>query len=450
MMTMRFEDVVRWTGATAEGVDLARSVSSITIDSRTVQPQSLFVALAGTQQHGHDFVAEVWHRGGIALVETSFAQTGGPLLRTRSPLDALDQLMRKAIETRGIKIVGVTGSVGKTSVKELTHQILATQYVTGYSHGNYNTAIGLPLSFFEESNEMAWFVAEMAMRQPGEIYRLTQMAPPQVAAITNIGPSHLEQLGSMERIQAAKGEILDGMPPGGVAILNADDPRVRELGQRCRHAVRWYGTGPEVDLRIGDAKVDTRGTHIEFFDGTQTRILDLPWLGKHQAYNAAAALLIGETVGISFDRGISALSQIDPVRSRIVTHRVGDVTLIEDIYNASPSSMRASLEVLSTFPGRKIAVLGDMLELGSAETSGHQEIGVVAGQRADRVLGVGARSRALVDAAGSHAEHRDSLEEAFLWLTETLQPGDVVLLKASRGMHFEYLVDQIKAWRRPR
>lgn len=450
MMTMRFQDVVRWTGATSQGVDLTSPVTSITIDSRSVKPNSLFVALAGTRQHGHDFVAEVWRRGGIALVENSYTGKGGPLLRSQSPLDALDQMMRNAIDTRGIKVVGVTGSVGKTSVKELTRQILASQFVTGYSHGNYNTAIGLPLSFFEEPEEMTWFVAEMAMRQPGEIYRLTQIAPPRVAAITNIGSSHLEQLGSMERIQAAKGEILDGMPQGGVAVLNRDDPLVRELGERSRHPVRWYGTGPDVDLRIIDSVVGTTGTLIEFSDGTGAKSLNLPWLGRHQAYNAACALLIGEQVGIPVDQGIAALSQIDPVRSRIVIHRMGGVTLIEDAYNASPSSMRAGLDVLSSFSGRKIAVLGDMLELGTAELSLHQEVGLLAGKMADLVLGVGPRSRALVSAAGSHAAHKNTIQEAFEWVAETLVPGDVVLLKASRGMHFEDLIAQIKAWGGPR
>ena len=449
MMAIQVRDVVTWTGAIAEKVDLSQPIRGITIDSRTVEPGSLFVALPGSRQHGHDFLEEVWRRGGVALVEDSYAGRGGALLRTPSPLEALDQMMKSAIKANKVQVVGVTGSVGKTSVKELTHQVLASRYVTGYSHGNYNTAIGLPLSFFEEPPTMTWFVAEMAMRQLGEIYRLTQMAPPRVAAITNIGLSHLEQLGSIERIQRAKGEILEGMPRGGVAVLNADDPLVRELGQRTHHPVRWYGQAPDAELRILDAALEGDGTRIQLSFEGQTHILNLPWVGVHQSYNAAAALLIGIEVGIPLDQGIAALAQVDPSRSRILPHRLGTLTLIEDAYNASPSSMRAALEVLKSYPGRKIAVLGDMLELGSAETAGHQEVGVFAHSVADWVVGVGPLSRGLVDAAGTHATHQDSIDDAFEWLTRNLVPGDVVLLKASRGMRFEDLIGKIKGWGGP-
>lgn len=449
MMAIQFRDVVAWTDAIPEGVDLSQPIGGITIDSRTVEPGDLFVALPGSRQHGHDFLDEVWRRGGVALVENSYGGHGGPLLRTPSSLEALDQMMKSAIKARGIQVVGVTGSVGKTSVKELTHQVLASRYVTGYSHGNYNTAIGLPLSFFEEPADMTWFVAEMAMRQLGEIYRLTQMAPPRVAAITNIGLSHLEQLGTIERIQRAKGEILEGMPVGGVAILNADDPLVRELGQRTHHPVRWYGKAPDADLRILEATTEAGVTHIKFLFEDQTQVLNLPWMGVHQGYNVAAALLIGIEAGIALDQGIAALTQIDPSRSRIIPHRLGTLTLIEDAYNASPSSMRAALEVLRSFTGRKIAVLGDMLELGPAETTGHREVGVWASNVADWVLGVGPRSRVLVDAAGTHATHQDTIDEAFQWLTRNLAPGDVVLFKASRGMRFEDLIGKIKGWGGP-
>lgn len=449
MMTMQLRDVVTWTGAMPEAVDLSRPIAGITIDSRTVEPDSLFVALPGSRQHGNDFLDEVWRRGGVALVENSYGGHGGPLLRTASPLGALGQMMRSAIEARGVQVVGVTGSVGKTSVKELTYQVLASQYVTGYSHGNYNTAIGLPLSFFAEPPDMTWFVAEMAMRQLGEIYRLTQMAPPRVAAITNIGQSHLEQLGSIERIQSAKGEILEGMPAGGTAVLNADDPLVRELGERTPHPVRWYGKASNADLRILDATLDAGTTRITLSVGNQTTVLTLPWIGLHQAYNAAAALLIGLEAGVALDQGIAAISQIDPLRSRIVPHRLGTLTLIEDAYNASPSSMRAALDVLQSFTGRKIAVLGDMLELGPAETTGHQEIGEYAGTVADWVLGVGPRSRILVDAAGAHATHRNTIDEAFEWLRRNLAADDVVLLKASRGMRFEDLIGKITGWGGP-
>ncbi|MHB1953156.1 MAG: UDP-N-acetylmuramoyl-tripeptide--D-alanyl-D-alanine ligase [Sulfobacillus sp.] len=446
MMTVSFGEAIRWSGAVPHKVDPSRLVSNVTIDSRETGPDSLFVALPGTKSHGHEFVRQVWHKGAVAMVEQTFDETQGPLLIAKSPLEAMDEMMRHCIGERQIQIVGVTGSVGKTSLKELTAAVLRTTYGTGQSRGNYNTAIGLPLSFFSESNGMTHFVAEMGMRQTGEIYHLTQMAPPVVAVITNIGPSHLEQLGSMEKIQQAKGEILQGLVSGGTAVLNYDDPRVRELGEQTPHHVMWYGTHASVDLRVLTARVEGTRTLIDLVHRDSRWHVNLPWIGAHHGHNVAAALLVGMAQGVPLSRGIEGIENVGQDRSRIKTLHLGTVTLLEDVYNASPVSMKAGLDVLSSFAGRKIAVLGDMLELGPAEVSSHFEVGVYAQGRADMILAVGPRSRAVAEGAGNAAHHVDTLEEALGFLQQKLSPGDVVLMKASRGMHFEDLIAKLRDW----
>ncbi|PSR33279.1 MAG: UDP-N-acetylmuramoyl-tripeptide--D-alanyl-D-alanine ligase [Sulfobacillus benefaciens] len=449
MMTMTFGEIIGWTGASPEHVDPAQIVANVTIDSRQTVPNSLFIALPGTRHHGHDFVENAWQAGATAMVESTFGLSGGPLLRTDNPLQAMDDMMRQMILARHIHVVGITGSVGKTSLKELTTAVLRTRYDTGQSHGNYNTAIGLPLSFFGESDLMTHFVAEMGMRQRGEIQYLTKIAPPEVAAISNIGPSHLEQLGSMEEIQAAKGEILEGLIEGGTAVLNYDDVRVRELGKRTDHRVLWYGHHADCDLRIIASQIENGHTRIELENHQGRWRVVLPWIGIHHGANVAAALLIGEALGISLADGIRGVENVDEERSRIHPIAIGKMTVLEDVYNASPVSMKAGIDVLKSFSGRKVAVLGDMLELGAAETQGHFEVGQYAADHADLVVAIGSRSQKIAEGAGSLGKHCDTLEDAFHLLQHILRPNDVVFLKASRGMHFEELVRWLKDWGGP-
>ncbi len=449
MMTMSFGEIIEWTGALPEHVDATRIVTNVTIDSRQTMRNSLFIALPGTRHHGHEFVADAWQAGATAMVESTFGLSGGPLLRTDNPLRAMDDIMRQMILARHIHIVGITGSVGKTSLKELATAVLRTRYDTGLSHGNYNTAIGLPLSFFGESDMMTHFVAEMGMRQRGEIQYLTEIAPPEVAAISNIGPSHLEQLGSMAEIQAAKGEILEGLVQGGTAVLNYDDVRVRELGEKTGHRVLWYGHHAHCDLRIIASQIENWHTRIELENDRGRWRVTLPWIGAHHGSNVAAALLIGEVLGISLPDGIRGIENVDQERSRIRPITMGQMMLLKDVYNASPVSMKAGIDVLKSFPGRKVAVLGDMLELGTAEMQSHWEIGQYAQDHADLVVAIGPRSHMIAQGAGSVGQHCETLEDAFQLLQQILRPNDVVLLKASRGMHFEDLARWLEDWGGP-
>lgn len=453
MMRITLGQVQNWTGGKRMHCDASTRVQKLTIDSREAGPGVLFAALPGTRTNGHEFVRDVWAAGGVALVRDDFADRTGPQIRVPSPLNAMGHLLRCYIDDNQIVVVGVTGSVGKTSIKELSTAVLRQRYSTTSSLGNYNTVIGLPLSFFAGDPNTTHFVAEMGMRGSGEIRQLTRIAPPDVAVISTIGPSHLEMMGSMQAIQAAKGEILEGLKPGGLAVLNADNRWVRELGEQQKSRVAWFGRTADADVRIESAEVGEDATNIGLRVAGQLTSVRLPWLGAHHAYNVAAVILVGLELGMSLHDVVAGVEQADRTRSRIHVLSLGDVTVLEDVYNASPLSAKAALDVLAGRSGRRIAVLGDMLELGAEEISGHQEVGSHAVGRVDRLLAVGPRAQhtfATARAAGVDAWWVPSCQEAADWLKSEVQSGDVILLKASRGLQFEWLKERLAEWRTSR
>lgn len=455
MMVVRFQDVVSLCSARSVGVNLEDVLQDITITSQDVTPGALFVALPGSRTHGHQFVPEAWSRGGVAMVERTFTPISGPALVVKSPLLAMGQLVHGLIKARQISVVGITGSVGKTSVKELIAAALRSRFVVGKSQGNYNTAIGIPLSFLRSPNEMTHFVAEMGMRALGEITALTMIAPPDVAVMTNIGPNHLESLGSIKNIQRAKGEILDGLKVGGTAVLNADDPLVRELGENVKdRRVLWFGHNSG-DVLIEHVLLKEQETEIILRFQGQTITIRIPWLGEHHGPNVAAAFLAGTALGLCPEEIIQGLEHVDPGTSRLQLHSIGSLTIIADYYNASPLSMTMSLGVLKAQKQalRRIAILGDMLELGDQEHAGHSHVGQVASYHADVILAVGSRAQWIAQAANQLRPHSalwvSNLTEAFKWLKGNGRPGDAILLKASHGMNFEELYQKVLEWGGP-
>jgi UDP-N-acetylmuramoyl-tripeptide--D-alanyl-D-alanine ligase len=362
-------------------------------------------------------------------------------------------VVRRLVDDRRITVVGVTGSVGKTSIKELIGAVLATRFVVGVTQGNYNTAIGIPLSFFSGPAGMTHFVAEMGMRFSGEILRLTEMAPPEIAVISNIGPSHLETLGSLDAIQAAKGEILRGLKPGGTAVLNFDDPRVRYLGGSLKDVkVLWYGETQGLDATVESSQLAGDHTLIRLKWEGQRYEIRLPWLGTHQAMNAAAAFLVGIRLGIAPERVVQGLEAVASDRSRIRRKRLGTVEIIEDDYNASPVSMQAALAFLAEQPGRRVAVLGDILELGPDEEKLHRQVGIKVAGSADLLVTVGQRAEFI----GEEARLRElptypaeSVDEAYPLLQSLVRPGDVILVKASHMMGLDRLVARMEEWGGP-
>ncbi len=454
MIAVKYRDIVRHSGAGSEGVDLEAWVADLTIDSREVKPEALFVALPGSKTHGHHFVPQVWQQGGVALVEDGFGAVSGPTLFAPSPLEAMGRLTRGLAQERQTFVVAITGSVGKTSVKELTAAVLGALYPTGKSQGNYNTAIGIPLSYFRSRPDMTHFVAEMGMRALGEIAALTEIIPPDVAVITNIGPNHLETLGTMKNIQRAKGEILQGLGSRGTAVLNRDDELVRELAATIpNNHILWYGTR-EGDAVVKQAVVKPPRTEITWEYLSKTYTVSIPWVGSHHGLNVAAAFLAGIAAGMAPETAARGLGQVDPGAGRLQVHTLGGCVLLADYYNASPRSVSMALDVLQAYPagGRKVAVLGDMLELGGMEEAAHRETGQEAARRADVVLAVGPRARDIQAGArdlGAGAVWAPDLDEAYGWLSQNLRAGDAVLLKASHGMMFETLHERLGQWGGP-
>ena len=367
-----------------------------------------------------------------------------------SALVALQELarLRRASRHR-LKVVAITGSVGKTTTKELVAAVLATRYPLLKNEGNLNSEIGLPLVLLELTTRHRRAVLEMGMWAPGEIAFLCDLAAPEIGIVTNVGPSHMERLGSIDAIADAKAELVEALPEDGVAILNADDPRVAAMAERTQAHVLTYGLGKTADVRAeeieshGLAGVSFVLAHAGDREPVYSR---LP--GRAMVHNALAAAAAGVVDGLSVAEAASALSEAQ-VPTRLAAYRgINGSTLIDDTYNASPASMLAALDLLGESSGRKIAVLGDMRELGGAEAEGHRDVGRRAAEVADVIYAVGDLGRWIGDAAiqaghgGVHiAFDKSQIAEA---LRRELRPGDMVLLKASRALEFETLLDELK------
>ncbi len=457
--------------AGAEGVPLG----GVAIDSRRVRPGDIFVALPGERTDGHAYVEDAFHAGAaVALVSREVpgrpavdlvtgeapSQCVTPLaIRVPSTLAALQQAARARREAYpALRVIGVTGSVGKTTTKEAIFAVLAQHYRVLRSSGNQNNEIGLPLTLLELTAEHDRAVLEMGMYALGEIEMLCRLARPQVGVVTNVGPVHLERLGTIERIAQAKAELLAALPAGGVAVLNGDDPLV--MAMPCPAGVRrlTYGRGEGNAVRA--THVSSRGLEgVRFTVGVEAVpelgiaagqcALSAPTPGAHTVMPALAAVAVGLLEGLTWDEIAAGLGN-QAADLRLVPRRAqGGATLLDDTYNASPASMLAALDLLEEIPGRHVAVLGDMLELGPHEEEGHRQVGARAAQVLDLLVTVGPRAARLADEArrrGLPPEAVHSVmevEEAVRLLPELVREGDVLLVKGSRSVGLEGLVAAI-------
>jgi UDP-N-acetylmuramoyl-tripeptide--D-alanyl-D-alanine ligase len=454
------------------------AISQVVIDSRQVMPGALFVALKGETLDGHAFISDALARGAVAVIAESRAQAGtglGPNVHwidttqpsvaglqlspfplvpivfiAPSSLLALQQLAgfwRRKFECQ---VVGVTGSVGKSSTKELIAAVLRQHYRTLKSEGNLNNEIGLPLTVLQlnESHERA--VLEMGMYALGEIKTLCEIAQPRIGVVTNVGPVHLERLGTLENIARAKAELIDALPDDGVAILNGDDVQVLAMKSRTRARVVSYGLNAQADV-FAEAIV-THGLYgIEFtlyYGGEKFRVHS-PLIGRHSVYTALAAIAVGWTEGLSWDEMALGLSDLSAQLRLRKIETPGGATILDDTYNSSPASALAALEVLAELRGRKIAVLGDMLELGAEELRGHQTVGARAAQIVDVLIVVGKRGKwigeAARDAGLSEKEilFADNNAQAIELLRGMIRANDQILIKGSRGAKMEEIVSAI-------
>ncbi|HWI66612.1 MAG TPA: UDP-N-acetylmuramoyl-tripeptide--D-alanyl-D-alanine ligase [Symbiobacteriaceae bacterium] len=431
----------------------AAPVYGFAYDSRKVRPGDCFVAMPGERVDGHDYAARAAEAGATCiLVGRSVAARGTALVEVPDPLLSLGQLGRYHRERFGVNVVGVTGSVGKTTTKEMVGAVLERRFRVFRSKGNFNSEVGLPITLMDldETPEVA--VLEMGMRALGEIEYLVSIARPSIGVVTNVGITHLELLGTQANIARAKGELVRGLPAEGAAILNADDPLVAAMAGTSPCKVWFYGLEgtPQGERWVTARDVRREGETGQRFTlvtpGGETEAY-LPAPGRHNVLNACAAAAVGLELGMSLTEVAEGIAGYAPSGSRMRIETVGGVRLLDDTYNAAPASMIAALGVLRELAGpegRTVAVLADMFELGAAAVEGHLQVGAEAGRLADVVVTVGDLARHIAEGAGDHARHFADKASAIELLLSLVQPGDTVLVKGSRGMAMEEIVSALE------
>ena len=415
-------------------------------DSRNLLPGQLFVALQGARD-GHDFIPAALSRGAAAVLCTR-CDGDFPAIVVEDTRKALGDIARGERERIGMKVVGVTGSVGKSTTKEMIACVLETTYRTGKSPVNHNNDIGMPMAILALPENTQVAVLEMGMNHFREMAYLTSIAKPDVAVIINIGTMHIEHLGSMEGILKAKLEILEGMNSRGTVILNGDDQLLWNLRQESNVSATYFGSknsrcrvcGDE--LREEDGKLRFRVSY-----GEEWFVVELPVEGEHFVADALAAITVGLELGVSQENIQESLSRFQNMAGRQEIFEAKGRTIIKDCYNAGPESMAAALTVLGNRSGRRVAVLGDMLELGTAAQAEHYRVGRIAAEKADLLLAYGPNSCRVISGAvtGGMPDGRAWGYEDQKELTEALcrlsKPGDVILFKGSNGMHMDWILD---------
>ncbi len=425
---------------------------SVTVDSRTAGPGDLYVAVRGERADGHDFIAAAAAAGAAAAISTRPDRAGSPVVVVADPVAALGGLARavhrRLAERAGLTTVGITGSSGKTSTKDLLGQVLAAAGPTVSPPGSFNNDIGLPLTVLSADAGTRFLVLEMGARGPGHIARLCTVARPDIGVVLNVGSAHLGEFGSAEVIAAAKGELVEALAGEGTAVLNADDVRVRGMAARSRGRVVLTGQAADAHVRASGITLDPQARASFTLHASGDRFpVRLQVVGAHQVGNALSAA--GAALAAGLDPGLvaDALGSATP-RSRWrmeVTRRADGVTVVNDAYNANPESMRAALAALSGMTGkRRIAVLGAMGELGPGAEDEHARLGADAVAAVDLLVAVGPDATGITAGAAAAAPREESVHvpdvtAARQLLAGVLRPGDVVLVKASRSYGLELL-----------
>ena len=425
------------------------------VDSRRVQPGNIFFALAGERTDGHNFVTQAVTAGAAALVVSQAVDVASQATVVRVP-DVLAALHAAAAAWRARfepVVVGVTGSIAKTSTKEQVAQVLAQRWTVLRNQANENNEIGLPLTLLRMAPSDDVAVLEMGMYTPGDIAVLAELAQPRVGVVTAVRPTHLARAGSIDAIERGKRELVDALPFGGTAVLNADDERVTRMADRRKGQLRVvrYGFGDAADVRAMNIEsLGEDGMRFELKLPRATVVTTIPALGRHSVHNALAAAAVGDALGLDAATISAGLAEPFSVPHRTTLVRAGDWRILDDTYNAAPDSMAAALDLLASLPGRRVAVLGEMLELGDISDEAHKKVGAHAATAAELLVAVGPFAH--LYAAGARAAGMDAAaivetqdrEAALAQLERRLRPGDIVLVKASRGAELDLLVDDLR------
>ena len=423
-----------------EGGGSATVTAPAVLDSRLAEAGSIFVAFAGQHADGHNHARQAGDAGAVAVLGTR--PTALPTVVVEDARTALQELATHVVAglRDRLAVVGLTGSQGKTSTKDLLAAVLSCAAPTVATIGSFNNELGVPLTMLRAEATTRFLVLEMGARHVGDIAQLTGLVGPDVAVVLNAGQAHLGVFGSREAIVRAKGELVRGLAPGGTAVLNADDPRVAAMRSLTDGPVLTFGRDDRADVRVLDLALDRIGRPsftLRTADASAT--VALPIVGAHQALNASAAAAAALAVGVPLDLAAAALSTVSLSKWRLeLRELLGGVTLLNDSYNANPDSTRAAVDALAAIEGRRrIAVLGEMLELGEEGAAEHRAVGEYAATRADVVVAVGEAARSIAAGAGARAVTVADKCGAVDWLHGHLAAGDVVLVKASRGARFD-------------
>ncbi len=436
-------------------------------DSRQAIPASLFVAMPGERSDGHDFVGPAFLKGARAALIEHEVDATIPVLDLRSGLDhqaipeapfcirvddslkALQGLAKHRRSKLNLRVIGITGSVGKSTTKELVADVMSQRYHTLKNLGNLNNEIGLPLTMLRLGKGHECAVLEMGFYHPGEIADLCSIAKPQVGIVTNVGTVHAERAGSQETIAMGKAELVQALPasPEGTAILNFDDPRVKAMAEKTSATVISYGMDPTCDLWADNIEsLGLSGIRLTLHYNDKALTLRAPLIGHHSVHTILRAAAAGIAEGLSWGEIQKGLTQASSQLRLVAVHTRQGALLLDDSYNASPESMLAALNLLNELNGRKIGVLGGMFELGQYEKQGHDLVGARAAGILDRLITYGTQARMIAESAreagmpASAMSHYDAMEQVVDELRNTLHEGDVVLIKGSHGLRMDHIV----------
>ena len=430
-------------------------VSSVAIDSRKVIKDTLFVAIKGARVDGHSFIPQVMEAGALcSLSEQDLGDVDYPYIRVSSCTEALKDLAEHYRRSLDIKVVGITGSVGKTSTKEMIASVLSEKYNVLKTEGNFNNEIGLPLTVFNIREEHEVAVLEMGISHFGDMKPLAKIARPDVCVITNIGYAHLENLGTRDGILKEKSSMTDYMNPKGSVIFNGDDDKLKSYTSRDGRTPVYFGLTSSCPFHVENIeRKGLKGTYAEFVTPTTRFHAHISITGDHMIYNALAGVAVGYALGMNNDEIARGIEKLVPIAGRNNLIEAKHYTIIDDCYNANPASMKSSLDVLAYADTRKVAILGDMGELGADELAMHREVGAYAAfKNTDVLVCIGALSKDMAEAAketvlatekNMKVFHFDTKEDFYQNMGQILNENDTILVKASHFMEFPEIVKKL-------
>ena len=452
MKNLTVENIVKACEGTLYGKDLIKDhmseAAGVVLDSRLLQENYVFIATKGEKVDGHKFIPSVFEKGAMAVVCEEIPENlTGPCIQVKDSFVALKKLAAFYRQQLDVKVIGITGSVGKTSTKEFVAGVLSAKYNVWKTQGNFNNEVGLPLTVLQLREEHEIAVLEMGISDFGEMHRLSEIAKPDICMLTNIGQCHLEFLGDRDGVLKAKTEIFDFMNPEGKIFVNGDDDKLITLKEKWQDQLVTFGRNEGNDIyAVNEISRGLLGTIADIQGKINIPKVMVPLPGEHMVLNALAASAVADMLGLTSEEIKEGMKKVTAVSGRSNIMPLKDFVLIDDCYNANPVSMKAAVDLLQSANGRKVAVLGDMFELGEEEEKLHYEVGEYTKGKVDLLICVGNLARNIYEGAMEKREedmtllYLDNKEDVYSRLQQIIMPQDTILLKASHGMGFADIV----------